>query len=113
LERASLNLHSIVGSRDQPRRHQFFRELSLARPPRGVPVAGLIVINSLPAGSPQTTPPSIEISMPMATTKRDYYEVLSVKREASYEEIKKSYRQMALKFHPDKNPGDETAEGRF
>jgi len=51
--------------------------------------------------------------MPMATTKRDYYEILSVKREASSEEIKKSYRQMALKFHPDKNPGDETAESRF
>jgi len=49
----------------------------------------------------------------MATTKRDYYEVLGLKREASFEEIKKSYRQMALKFHPDKNPGDDTAEVRF
>src|SRR5947209_19623544 len=49
----------------------------------------------------------------MATTKRDYYEVLGLKREASFEEIKKSYRQMALKFHPDKNPGDDTAEIRF
>lgn len=51
--------------------------------------------------------------MPMATTKRDYYEVLSVKRESSADEIKKSYRQMALKFHPDKNPGDADAERKF
>ncbi len=51
--------------------------------------------------------------MPMATTKRDYYEVLSVKREASADEVKKSYRQMALKFHPDKNPGDADAERKF
>ena len=49
----------------------------------------------------------------MATTKRDYYEVLAVKREASAEDIKKSYRQMALKYHPDKNPGDDAAEVRF
>ncbi len=51
--------------------------------------------------------------MPMATTKRDYYEVLGVKREATAEEIKKSYRQLALKNHPDKNPGDAEAEKRF
>ncbi len=50
--------------------------------------------------------------MPMAT-KRDYYEVLSVKRDASADEIKKAYRQLALKNHPDKNPGDAEAERRF
>ena len=50
--------------------------------------------------------------MPMAT-KRDYYEILAVKRDASADEIKKSYRQLALKNHPDKNPGDAEAERRF
>ena len=51
--------------------------------------------------------------MPMAATKRDFYEVLEISREASSEEIKKAYRQMALKFHPDRNPGDDEAPKRF
>jgi molecular chaperone DnaJ len=51
--------------------------------------------------------------MPMAVTKRDFYEVLGVVREAPADEIKKAYRQMALKFHPDRNPGDEEATRRF
>src|SRR5919112_4684874 len=51
--------------------------------------------------------------MPMATTKRDYYQVLGVSRTAAADEIKKAYRQLALKNHPDKNPGDVEAEQRF
>jgi molecular chaperone DnaJ len=47
------------------------------------------------------------------SSKRDYYEVLSVSRQASGDEVRKAYRREALKHHPDRNPGDSAAEAKF
>ncbi|MFO0934940.1 MAG: molecular chaperone DnaJ [Gemmataceae bacterium] len=49
----------------------------------------------------------------MSTTKRDYYEVLSVTRTANGDEIKQSYRRLAMQYHPDRNPGDEASANKF
>lgn len=49
----------------------------------------------------------------MMATQRDYYEVLGVTKNASEDDIKRAYRKLAAKYHPDRNPGDESATHAF
>src|SRR5437867_1431362 len=61
-----------------------------------------------PRGRPREVEPGVQ-----SLSKRDYYDVLGVPRDAGEAEIKKAYRQLAVRYHPDRNPGDKAAEEKF
>ena len=60
-----------------------------------------------------TTDRSVHLKVKPGVQKRDYYEILGVDRDADADQVKKSYRKLAVQFHPDKNPGDKSAEEKF
>ena len=57
--------------------------------------------------------PKIKKKEQFLVAKRDYYEILGISKSASKDEIKKAYRKLALKYHPDKNKGDKASEDKF
>ena len=67
----------------------------------------------MPPPFPMFITPLVKLVNHMPEQKRDYYEVLSVSKGASDDEIKKAYRKLAKKYHPDMNPGDKEAEAKF
>ena len=83
----------------------------------GVCVVGVAVprlrVNDACATRRVTEEPQRAVAIQTMSAKRDYYEVLGVGREASADDVKGAYRKIALKNHPDRNPGDAEAEARF